>query len=133
MTNHDSKQRRKSVARRTLYYYWQSSKKHKWYALGTLTSTPVVVLIRTTLVEMIFADMIEDIAKGIPEDQIVSTLLPKGIALVSLQFLVSGVLGWLRVYWCWKYELMTLFDLGTVCFDAVSKQSMRFHSDRFSG
>ena len=133
MTNHDSKQRRKSVARRTLYYYWQSSKKHKWYALGTLISTPVVVLIRTTLVQMIFADMIEDIAKGIPEDQIVSTLLPKGIALVSLQFLVSGVLGWLRVYWCWKYELMTLFDLGTVCFDAVSKQSMRFHSDRFSG
>ena len=133
MTKHDSKQRRKSVARRTLYYYWQSSKKHKWYAIGALISTPIVVLIRTSLVQMIFADMIDDISKGIPEDPVIPTLLPKGIALVVLQFFVSGVLGWLRVYWCWKYELLTLYDLGTVCFDSVSKQSMHFHSDRFSG
>ena len=132
MTNHDSKQRA-SVAKRTLYYYWQSSKKYKWYALGAIISTPVVVLIRTTLVQLIFADMIDAIAKGIPQDQIVPVLLPKGIALVSLQLLVSAILGWLRVYWTWKYELLTLFDLGTVCFDTVSKQSMRFHSDRFSG
>ncbi len=132
MTNHDSKQRA-SVAKRTLYYYWQSSKKYKWYALGAIISTPVVVLIRTTLVQLIFADMIDTIAKGIPQDQIVPVLLPKGIALVSLQLLVSAILGWLRVYWTWKYELLTLFDLGTVCFDTVSKQSMRFHSDRFSG
>ena len=132
MTNHDSKQRA-SVAKRTLYYYWQSSKKYKWYAIGALLSTPVVVLIRTTLVQLIFASMIEDVSKGIPEDQIIPTLLPKGIALVALQLFVSAILGWLRVYWCWKYELLTLFDLGTVCFDAISKQSMRFHSDRFSG
>lgn len=132
MTNHDSKQRA-SVAKRTLYYYWQSSKKYKWYALGAIISTPVVVLIRTTLVQLIFADMIDTIAKGIPQDQIVPVLLPKGIALVSLQLLVSAILGWLRIYWTWKYELLTLFDLGTVCFDTVSKQSMRFHSDRFSG
>ena len=132
MTNHDSKQRA-SVAKRTLYYYWQSSKKYKWYALGALISTPVVVLIRTTLIQLIFASMIEDVSKGIPQDQIIPTLLPKGIALVSLQLFVSAILGWFRVYWCWKYELLTLFDLGTVCFDAISKQSMRFHSDRFSG
>ena len=133
MTNHDSKQRRASVAKRTLYYYWQSSKKYKWYALGALISTPVVVLIRTTLIPLIFADMIDAVSKGIPQDQIIPTLLPKGIALVSLQLFISAILGWLRVYWCWKYELLTLFDLGTVCFDAISKQSMRFHSDRFSG
>ena len=132
MTKHDSKQRA-SVAKRTLYYYWQSSKKYKWYALGSLISTPIVVLIRTTLIQLIFASMIEDVSRGIPEDQIIPTLLPKGIALVLLQLFVSAILGWFRVYWCWKYELLTLYDLGTVCFDAISKQSMRFHSDRFSG
>ena len=55
---HDSKQRA-SVAKRTLYYYWLCSKKYKWYAIGTIVSTPIVVLIRTTLIPLIFADMID--------------------------------------------------------------------------
>lgn len=128
----DSKQRA-SVAKRTLYYYWQSSKKYKWYALGTIVSTPIVVLIRTTLIPLIFAEMIDTISGGITEDQIIPVLLPKGITLISLYLAGSAILGWLRVYWCWKYELLALYDLGTVCFNAISTQSMRFHSDRFSG
>ena len=129
---HDSKQRA-SVAKRTLYYYWLCSKKYKWYAIGTIVSTPIVVLIRTTLIPLIFADMIDAISAGIPEDQIVPTLLPRGLALIGLYLGGSAIIGWLRVYWCWKYELKVLYDLATLCFDTVSSQSMQFHSDRFSG
>ena len=129
---HDSKQRA-SVAKRTLYYYWQCSKKYKRYAIGTILSTPIVVLIRTTLIPLIFANMIDAISVGIPNDQIVPTLLPQGLALIGLYFGGAAVLGWLRVYWCWKYELKVLYDLATLCFDTVSSQSMQFHSDRFSG
>ncbi len=132
MKKHDSRQRA-SVAKRTLYYYWQSSKKYKWYAIGTIISTPIVVLIRTSLIPLIFAEMIDAISGGLTEDQIIPVLLPKGVALIALYLLGSAVLGWLRVYWCWKYELLALYDLGTVCFNAISAQSMRFHSDRFSG
>ncbi|MDO4220081.1 MAG: ABC transporter ATP-binding protein [Candidatus Saccharibacteria bacterium] len=132
MRNLNSKQRA-SVAKRTLYYYWQSSKKYKWYALGTIISTPIVVLIRTTLIPLIFAEMIDVISGGIAADQIIPVLLPKGITLISLYLVGSAILGWFRVYWCWKYELLALYDLGTVCFNAISTQSMRFHSDRFSG
>ena len=132
MRNLNSKQRA-SVAKRTLYYYWQSSKKYKWYALGTIISTPIVVLIRTTLIPLIFAEMIDAISGGIAADQIIPVLLPKGITLISLYLVGSAILGWFRVYWCWKYELLALYDLGTVCFNAISTQSMRFHSDRFSG
>jgi ATP-binding cassette subfamily B protein len=132
MRNLNSKQRA-SVAKRTLYYYWQSSKKYKWYALGTIISTPIVVLIRTTLIPLIFAEMIDIISGGIATNQIIPVLLPKGITLISLYLIGSAILGWFRVYWCWKYELLALYDLGTVCFNAISTQSMRFHSDRFSG
>lgn len=132
MKHHSSKQRA-SVAKRTLYYYWQSSKKYKWYALGTIISTPIVVLIRTTLIPLIFAEMIDAISAGLATDQIIPVLLPKGILLVSLYLAGSAVLGWLRVYWCWKYELLVLYDLGKVCFNAISTQSMRFHGERFSG
>ena len=129
---HDSKQRA-SVAKRTLYYYWQCSKKYKWYAIGTILSTPIVVLIRTTLIPLIFANMIDAISAGIPNDQVVPTLLPQGLLLVGLYLGGSAILGWFRVYWCWKYELKVLYDLATLCFDTVSSQSMQFHSDRFSG
>ncbi len=132
MKNHDSKQRA-SVAKRTLYYYWQSSKKHKWYGIGSIISTPIVVLIRTTLIPLIFANMIDAISNGIPNDQIIPTLLPQAIALIALYLGGSAILGWLRVYWCWKYELLVLYDLATLCFNTISSQSMSFHSDRFSG
>lgn len=132
MKKQDSKQR-SAIAKRTLYYYWQSSKKYKWYAIGTIVSTPIVVLIRTTLIPLIFAEMIDTISAGIPTEEIIPTLLPQGLALVGLYLGGSAILGWLRVYWCWKYELKAMYDLGSVCFDAVSSQSMQFHSDRFSG
>ena len=133
MTKQQNSKRRASVAKRTLYYYWHCSKKYKWYAIGTIISTPIVVLIRTTLIPLIFANMIDAISAGIPNDQVVPTLLPQGLALIGLYLGGSAILGWLRVYWCWKYELKVLYDLATVCFNAVSSQSMQFHSDRFSG
>ena len=129
--SNNSKQR--SVVRRTLYYYWQASKKYKWYAIGTLVSTQIVVLIRTTLIPLIFAEMIDKISVGIPNEQILPTLLPQGLLLISLHLVGSAILGWLRVYWCWRYELLVMYDLATLCFNTVSAQSMQFHSDRFSG
>lgn len=133
MTKQQNSKQRSSVAKRTLYYYWQCSKKYKWYAIGTVLSTPIVVLIRTTLIPLIFANMIDAISGGIPNDQIVPTLLPQGLALIALYLGGSAVLGWLRVYWCWVYELKVMYDLGTLCFNTISSQSMQFHSDRFSG
>ncbi len=127
----NSKQR--GVVRRTLYYYWQASKKYKWYAIGTVLSTPIVVLIRTTLIPLICAEMIDAISAGIPNDQVIPVLLPKGLLLIGLYLGGSAILGWLRVYWCWKYELLAMYDLATLCFNTISAQSMQFHSDRFSG
>lgn len=133
MTKQINSKQRASVAKRTLYYYWQCSKKYKWYAIGTIISTPIVVLIRTILIPLIFANMIEAVSAGISNDQVVSTLLPQGLALIGL-YLAGGVaLGWLRVRWCWKYELKVIYELAKKCFDAVSAQSMQFHNNRFSG
>lgn len=128
----DSKQRA-YTAKRTLYYYWQSSKKYKWLAIGAIVTTPIVVLIRTSLIQLIFANMIDTISAGLPSDQFVPVLLPQGLLLIGLYLGGSAVLGWLRIYWCWKFELKVLYDLGTLCFDTISSQSMRFHNNRFSG
>ena len=133
MTKRKDSKQRASVAKRTLYYYWQCSKKYKWYAIGTIISTPIVVLIRTILIPLIFANMIEAVSAGIPNDQIISTLLPQGLTLIGLYLAGGVILGWLRVRWCWKYELKVIYELAKICFDAVSAQSMQFHNNRFSG
>lgn len=131
MTKRKDSKQRASVAKRTLYYYWQCSKKYKWYAIGTIISTPIVVLIRTILIPLIFANMIEVVSAGIPNDQIISTLLPQGLTLIGLYLAGGVILGWLRVRWCWKYELKVNYELAKLCFDAVSAQSMQFHNNRF--
>ena len=128
-----SKKERKSAFRRTLHYYGIVYKKYKFYTLVSILATPLVVLVRATLIPLIFANMIDQIAAGIPNDQIIPVLLPQAIALLACHIIGSCILGWLRVYWVWKMELKAMYDLATMCFDTVCTQSMQFHSDRFSG
>ena len=54
-----SKKDRRRVSRRTLHYYWEVTKRHKFLAFGTLLATPAVVVVRVTLIPYIFASMID--------------------------------------------------------------------------
>ena len=128
-----TKEDRRRVSRRTLHYFWEASKKYRLLALGTLISTPIVVIVRTAIIPLIFANMIDKISSGIPSDQILPALLPGAIMLIVCQIVGSVILGWLRIRWLWIFELKSMYELATRCFNTVSAQSMQFHSDRFSG
>jgi len=128
-----TKEDRRRVSRRTLHYFWEASKKYRLLALGTLISTPIVVVVRTAIIPLIFANMIDKISSGIPSDQILPALLPGAIMLIVCQIVGSVILGWLRIRWLWIFELKTMYELATKSFNTVSAQSMQFHSDRFSG
>ncbi len=128
-----SKEDRRRVSRRTLHYFWEASKKYKFLALGTLISTPIVVVVRTALIPLIFANMIDKISSGIPNDQILPTLLPSAIMLIVCHIIGSIILGWYRIRWLWIFELKVMYELATKSFNTISAQSMQFHSDRFSG
>ncbi|MCQ2571012.1 MAG: ABC transporter ATP-binding protein/permease [Candidatus Saccharibacteria bacterium] len=128
-----SEKEKKTAFRRTLHYYSIVFKKYKFYTLGALIATPLVVLVRTTLIPLIFANMIDRVSAGISNDQIIPELLPQAIALLACHIFGSCIIGWLRIYWVWKMELKSMYDLATMCFDTVCTQSMQFHSDRFSG
>ncbi len=123
----------KKVTLRTLHYYWQEIKKHKWHTLGTLFLTPVVIIIRNVLSAFVFADIIDKVAAGIPEDQVIPTLLPEVIIYLVLFLLNSVVLEKLRLYCCWKMEVEAMRNLDMRIFNTICEQSMQFHNDRFSG
>ena len=60
-------------------------------------------------------------------------LVPLAIFVIILRFAGSAILNEIRTYCHWKMEIFAMYDLANRAFDAVSAQSMQFHSDRFSG
>lgn len=122
-----------STVKRTMHYYWRELVKYKWYSFGCILVTPVVVFIRAILAPMIFADLIEKVSMGLPFEKLVRTAIIEVIIFFALFTLNKLVLEELRLYWCWKMELLAMYDLANTCFDTISEQSMQFHSDRFSG
>lgn len=118
---------------RTLYYYWREIRKYKWYTLGVLILTPMVVFVRAILAPLIFADLIEKASLGLPMNELLATALGEVIGFLVLYAFNKIVLEELRLAWTWKMELLAMYDLSNLAFNTVSEQSMQFHSDRFSG
>lgn len=118
---------------RTMHYYWRELVKYKWYSLGCILVTPIVVFIRAILAPLIFADLIEKVSQNLPFDQLIQTALVEVIFFFVLFAFNKLVLEELRLFWCWKMELLAIYDLSDLCFNTVSEQSMQFHNDRFSG
>ena len=121
------------TTKRTLHYFWREVVKYKWYSLGALISTPVVVFIRVVLGPLIFANLIGKVSDGIQENEIVSELLPQVLIYLGVYSFSSLIIEKLRLYWTWKMEVLAMYDLASLCFDTLSAQSMQFHGDRFSG
>lgn len=116
-----------------MHYYWQEIKKYKWYSLGVMIITPIVVFVRAILAPLIFADLIEKASMGLPADEMLRRAAVEIIGFFVLYVFNKVVLEELRLYWCWKMEVLAMYDLAVSCFTVVNDQSMQFHNDRFSG
>ncbi len=118
---------------RVLHYYWREVKKYKWLSLGVFLLTPIVIFIRSVLGVFIFADIIDKVSVGVTEQQVFGELLPEALLYLGLAIFNSLVIGEIRLYCCWKMELLAMRDLDELAFTTVCEQSMQFHNDRFSG
>lgn len=101
MTKVKDKAKTKTTGR-TLHYYWQEVKKYKWYSLGMIISTPVVVFVRAILAPLIFADLIEKATLGLPAEEMLRIAALEIIGFFTLYVLNKVVLEELRLYWCWN-------------------------------
>ena len=89
--------------------------------------------VRAILAPLIFADLIEKASLGLPMNELLETALWEVVGFLVLYAFNKIVLEELRLAWCWKMELLAMYDLSNMAFNTVSEQSMQFHSDRFSG
>lgn len=127
------KKKQPKITKRTLYYFLNAAKKYKGLTFGGLITTPIVIFLRSIIVPLLLAEMIQTVSSGLRGEELFQALIPSAIIVIVATILRSFVFGPLRLWYFWKMETKAMYDLGCKAFDAVSAQSMQFHSDRFSG
>ena len=122
-----------STTLRTLHYFWQATKKHfgLWIAL-ILSTIGFCGLLSygNPYVMSLIVDRIS--AQPVAADQVFSVFGPYIVALILIN-LCGQACSKLQDYTSWKLQIKVNYDLATMAFDALSNQSMTFHSNRFGG
>ena len=128
-----SSRKSRSLIRRTLYYYWQITKKYKAANAVGFLLTPIVILTNSLVIPYFIAEIIDVVAQDPTQAEIFQRLTFPAIMVIVLQIVCQVILHQVRWYVSWKMEVKATTDLGIMCFSAIESQSMQFHSDHFSG
>ena len=122
-----------STARRTLHYYWQATRKHMGFFVGLMVSTigfNVLLQYGNPFVMGLIVDRVSE--GGVGPDQVLEVFGVYVVVLILVNFFGQAC-SKLQDYTLWKLEIAVSYDLATESFDALSNQSMSFHSNRFGG
>ena len=122
-----------STARRTLHYYWQATRKHMGFFVGLMVSTigfNVLLQYGNPFVMGLIVDRVSE--GGVGPDQVFEVFGVYVVVLILVNFFGQAC-SKLQDYTLWKLEIAVSYDLATESFDALSNQSMSFHSNRFGG
>ena len=121
------------TTRRTLHYYWQVTRKHLGLYVTMILSTigfGILLTYGNPYVMSLIVDRIS--AEPVAADQVFNVFGPYIAALLAIN-VCGQAASKLQDYTLWKLEIAVSYDLATMCFDALSNQSMSFHSNRFGG
>lgn len=122
-----------ATIKRTLYFFWQITKKRPWpFILGVIATIGFVGLLTyaNTFVMSLIVDRIQ--IGSVPVDQVWSVFGPYIIALIAVN-IVGQICSKLQDYAIFKTEINGNYNLARLCFDTLSNQSMTFHTNRFGG
>ena len=88
--------------------------------------TPVSLLLRIAS-PLILAQMLEIVSSGLPDGEMLNAILPYGAMFLTIEFVRGHIIQPLRLWFHWKMEICTMYDLNLMCFDTIEAQSMQFH------
>ncbi|MEY8561958.1 ABC transporter ATP-binding protein [Eggerthellaceae bacterium 3-80] len=127
------KEKTTSTTTRTLHYFWQATKKHLGLWISLILSTIGfcgLLSYGNPYVMSLIVDRIS--AQPVAADQVFAVFGPYIVALILIN-LLGQACSKLQDYTSWKLQIKVNYDLATMAFDALSNQSMTFHSNRFGG
>ena len=118
---------------RTLHYYWAVTRKHLGLFVLLIASTIGFVALLTYGNPYVMSLVVDRVAEGsVSADQVFEVFGPYIIALICIN-LLGQTCSKLQDFALWRLEIAVSYDLATMAFDALSNQSMTFHSNRFGG
>ena len=121
------------TTRRTLHYYWLVTRKHLGLYVAMLLSTVGYIALLSYGNPYVMSLVVDRIsAEPVAADQVFTVFGPYIAALLLIN-VVGQASSKLQDYTLWKLEIAVSYDLARMCFDALSNQSMSFHSNRFGG
>ena len=121
------------TTRRTLHYYWKVTRQHLGLYIAMVLSTMGYVALLSYANPFVMSLVVDRIsAEPVAADQVFSVFGPYIVALLAINVFGQAA-SKLQDYTLWKLEIAVSYDLATMCFDALSNQSMSFHSNRFGG
>lgn len=128
-----AQQNKKSTARRTLHYYWAVTSKHLGLFIGLMLSSIGFIVLLSYGNPLLMSMIVDRVsAEPVAPDQVFEVFGPYIIALIAIN-LIGQACSKVQDYTSFKLEIAASYDLATEAFDALSNQSMTFHSNRFGG
>ncbi len=122
-----------STTRRTLHYYWLVTRKHFGLFALLVFSTLFFGGFQTYGNPFVMGLIVDRVsAAPVAADQVFAVFGPYILALVLVN-VCGQTCSKLQDYALWKLEIAVSYDLATMSFDALSNQSITFHSNRFGG
>lgn len=122
-----------STARRTLHYFWIVTRKHAGLFTALILATVAFVALLSYGNPYVMSLVVDRVTAGpVDADQVFEVFGPYVAALIGIN-LFGQIASKLQDYTMYKLEIAAAYDLATMSFDALSNQSMSFHSDRFGG
>lgn len=133
MTKTKTKKPTDKTTMRTLHYYWLATKKHLGLFILVLASTIGFVALLSYGNPYVMSLIVDRVsAEPVPADQVFEVFMPYIVALILIN-LFGQACSKLQDFATWRLEIAVNYDLATMAFDALSNQSMTFHSNRFGG
>lgn len=124
---------KQSLTRRTLHYYWIATRNHLGLFVTVVLATIGFVGFLTYGNPYVMSLIVDRVSQGsVPSDQVFEVFGPYIAALIAINVL-GQTCSKLQDYSLWKLQIAVNYDLATMAFDALSNQSMSFHSNRFGG
>lgn len=122
-----------STTRRTLHYFWLVTRRHFGLFALLVFSTLFFGGFQTYMNPFVMGLIVDRVSTApVAADQVFVVFGPYIAALVLVN-ICGQTCSKLQDYSLWKLEIAVSYDLATMSFDALSNQSMTFHSNRFGG
>lgn len=118
----------------TLRLFWAVIKQHKRYFIPVLLLQPAAIFLTSYAGMLIISQVVNRLTtETIPADQLFATFWPYIALFVAAVAIGELVLWRLVLFLQWTMADRVVYQLNQQVFDALSEQSMEFHTNRFGG